>query len=85
MKNAEILTEWTGLDSGQEDKMLELASRFMLAALIKHTDADPNGLHMQPLYTAVFKVKMFCCGLAGVSLKTTVVRKTVSDLGLFFC
>lgn len=50
------MTEWTGLDAGQEDKLLESCSRFVLAALIKHTGADPDGGHMHPLYTAVFKV-----------------------------
>ncbi|XP_076815895.1 putative E3 ubiquitin-protein ligase HERC1 isoform X3 [Clavelina lepadiformis] len=50
--------EWSGLDNAHDDHLLEGASRFLLAALIKHTNVDPHGLNLQPLYTTVFKARL---------------------------
>ena len=44
------------MDNGREDKLLITVSKFILAALLKHTNVDPSALDMQPIYKAVFQV-----------------------------
>ena len=51
--------EWTGLDTGVEDMLLETSSRFLFAALLKHTSTCDSFDGKLPVYKALFQVFFF--------------------------
>nr|CAB3252556.1 probable E3 ubiquitin-protein ligase HERC1 [Phallusia mammillata] len=68
--------EWSGLDSGGDDPLLEVVSRCLLAALIKHTNADPHSLLLQPLYRCVFKVRTHLLSLRSQRSSTSLSNES---------